>query len=126
MIQYVYSDIYFLLKLVSAVDNYSPDEKGLEFGQPAHVLDVAEIVHECWKELSQETIAGCWRRANCLPIGQMEPVPPELDIDRSQVGPEESQVNVVDCNQVVADTVNEILDLFQSKFIRYFIYPLFK
>jgi hypothetical protein len=42
--------------------------KGLTSGGPAHVLDAAEIISECWDELESKTIAACWTRARCLPM----------------------------------------------------------
>ena len=43
------------------------DLKGLVHGGPAHVLDAAEIIRECWNESESKTIAACWTRSRCLP-----------------------------------------------------------
>lgn len=87
------------------MDNYNPGEKGLEFGQPAHVLDAAEISRDCWDELSMETIVGCWRRANCLPINHtdFESAPGDPVNDAPQ--------------QILLETatINEIVHLIDSK-----------
>lgn len=92
------------LKLVAAVDNYKPGEKGLAFGQPAHVLDAAEISHDCWDELAIETIVGCWRRSNCLPLNPTEPESTFCS-------------GVDDSSQLVLEAAaNEIANLIDSKY----------
>lgn len=94
------------------MDNYKPGEKGLEFGQPAHVLDAAEITQECWDELSVDTIVGCWRRANCLPINHydFESAPGDTASDSPQQLALETE------------TINEIVHLIDSKNIYFFLY----
>ncbi len=61
-----------LARLVSTLDNYDELQNqakkvgkgrtGLAFGCAAHVRDAAEIIKECWEEVSQDTIIGCWTR----------------------------------------------------------------
>ena len=42
-------------------------EMGLADGKNAHVLDAAELGKTAWEEISQETIAHCWIKADMLP-----------------------------------------------------------
>lgn len=92
------------------MDNYRPGEKGLEFGQPAHVLDAAEIARDCWDELSIETIARCWRRANCLPMNhtdfESDPCHPVSDPPQQEV--------------IETETINEIVHLINSNYEIYY------
>ena len=42
-------------------------QKGLAYGNPAHVLNAAILIKQQWEELPAKSIEACWRRAKCLP-----------------------------------------------------------
>ena len=39
---------------------------GLEYGNPPHVSDAAQLMKDSWGKITSETIAACWKRAKCL------------------------------------------------------------
>eukprot|EP00171_Calliarthron_tuberculosum_P005173 IDg5173t1 len=41
---------------------------GLAQGYAPHILDVANLAKHSWDGVSQNTIARCWVKANCLPV----------------------------------------------------------
>ena len=73
-----------LAALVNAFDDYenlkqaaatvARGRTGLAYADPPHVLDAAKILSECWNELAEKSIQGCWRRARCLPEEHQEAI----------------------------------------------------
>ena len=40
---------------------------GLDYGNPAHVKDAANLIQLAWTNISSSTISACWTRSGCLP-----------------------------------------------------------
>ena len=38
---------------------------GLEYGNPPHVSDAAQLMKDAWGKFTSETIAACWKHARC-------------------------------------------------------------
>ena len=49
------------------VNDVSAGRKGLKYGCPAHVLNVAKIFQNCWDSLKPSAVVSCWTRAQFVP-----------------------------------------------------------
>ena len=54
--------------------------RGLQYGQPAHLLDAAILLKECWENLSPSTIVGCFNRSRCFLHAEVS-IPNEFSSD---------------------------------------------
>jgi DDE superfamily endonuclease len=68
------------LKLLAA-GNLRRGAAGVEFGNPAHLLDAANFVKVCWDAITQETIKNCFKKAEIISLE-----------DRPVVGPMEEEM----------------------------------
>lgn len=110
-----------LAKMVAASDNYEElqriaqtagnGRRGLKYGCPAHVMDAAILIDECWKELPETTITGCWRRAKCLPEFES---PAAISDNENQ--------SLEDLERNAQDAAVEICQLIAGKLLDFFLY----
>lgn len=68
MIREVLKDIETQAARRDMYKNNRGGKNGLAEGYAPHMLDVANLAKQAWDGITQETIARCWVKANCLPV----------------------------------------------------------